>query len=157
MEIVITNLQKKIPLQTNQIKNIVLEILRYQKIQKSVLSVVFVSSQKIRALNKKFLNRSYATDVLAFDLSGNGSVGKKSLKISPEQITGDIIISTDAVKQNSLKFKTSESHELVLYIVHGILHLLGYDDHNDSDIKRMRLKEQEILSHLGPLIKKAVS
>lgn len=121
------------------------------------MSVVFVSSQKIRALNKKFLNRTYSTDVLAFDLGGNGSTREKSLKHPPKELVGDVIISTDAVKQNSIKYSTSESRELVLYIVHGILHLLGYDDHDAVDIDRMRLKEQEILSHLGSLVNKAVS
>ncbi|MBP9853447.1 MAG: rRNA maturation RNase YbeY [Candidatus Omnitrophica bacterium] len=148
MEIVITNLQKKIPLQVNPIKNIVQAILLYLKIKNSVLSVVFVSSQKIRALNKKFLNRSYATDVLAFDLSDTKN---------RSGLTGDVIISTDAIKQNAKKFKSTEQQELVLYIIHGILHLSGYDDHNSKDIRRMRLKEQEILEYLGKTVNNTIS
>lgn len=121
------------------------------------MSIVFVSSQKIRALNKKFLNRSYATDVLAFNLGGNGLVHAKSGKELHGKVIGDIVISTDAAKQNSQKFKTTEQHELVLYIVHGILHLLGYDDHEAADIRRMRIKEQEVLSHLDVLINKVIA
>lgn len=132
-------------------------ILQYLKIRNSVLSIVFVSSQKIRALNKKFLNRTYATDVLAFDLGSNGSVRPKQARKIRREIIGDIVISTDAVKQNSRRFKTTEQHELVLYVIHGILHLLGYDDHQPKDIGRMRSKEQEILNHLGALINKATA
>jgi len=66
-----------------------------------------------------------------------------------KHLQGDIIISTDAVVANARKFKTSPQHELSLYIVHGILHLLGYDDHAAKDITRMRKKERELMKLLG--------
>jgi len=74
-----------------------------------------VSSQKIRAFNKKFLNRNHATDVLAFDMS-NGSSDIKT----KTSLVGDIIISTDAAIQNAKIFGTSVKQELLLYIIHGI-------------------------------------
>ncbi len=106
------------------------------------MALVFVSNPKIKALNKKYLKRNHATDVLAFDLSDGALPAKKHLQ-------GDIIISTDAVIANARKFKTSLRYELALYIVHGILHLLGYDDHAAKDITRMRKKEQELMEHLN--------
>lgn len=136
-EIVIENLQKKISLKIPLIKKVVKIVLKQERVKNAVLSIVFVSSQKIRAMNIKYLGRAYVTDVLAFDLSDE--------KKDRESISGDIIISTDAVVQNSREFKTSEKHELMLYIIHGILHLLGYDDHTQKDIVKMRKRESELI------------
>jgi len=143
MEIITKNLQKKLPLNLPQITKIAKQILRYEGIKSSELSIVFVTSQKIRAFNKKFLNRNYTTDVLAFDMGDqNTSIKMKAV------LFGDIIISTDAAIQNARMFKTLVEYEITLYIVHGILHLLGYDDHKREDIKNMRSKEQELLEKL---------
>ncbi len=103
-----------------------------------------MSSQKIRAFNKKFLSRDHTTDVLAFDMCEGGFSRKENIPL-----LGDIIISTDAAIQNAKIFKTSVKHEIVLYIIHGILHLLGYDDHKSRDIRLMREREQELLEKTG--------
>ncbi|MCA9404089.1 MAG: rRNA maturation RNase YbeY [Candidatus Omnitrophica bacterium] len=141
MEIDITDQQKKLPLKISSIQTNVETILRHLKIRKADLSLAFVSSQKIRALNIKYLNRAHTTDVLAFDLS-SGEDG-------PGVLTGEVIISTDAVVQNARRFGTTPASELALYIIHGILHLTGYDDHAAADRERMRAKEQEVLRALG--------
>jgi probable rRNA maturation factor len=83
--------------------------------------------------------------VLAFDLSE----GKKK-----NDISGDIIICPETAFKNAKTFGTSFSYELTLYVVHGILHLAGYDDHSPKDIKSMRSEEQKIMTHLGNEIKK---
>ena len=69
-----------------------------------------------------------------------------------EGLAGEIIISTDAVEQNAKRFKTSRRHELTLYIIHGILHLLGFDDHDPRDVQKMRRKEEELLKAVAPLL-----
>jgi len=142
MQILIENLQKKIPLNLLQIKKITKQILRYEGVKDSELSIVFVTSQRIRALNQKFLHRNHATDVLAFDMRDPGEAKDASL-------VGDIIISTDAAIQNAKTFKTSIEHELVLYVIHGILHILGYDDHTPKDVKKMRQREAGIIKKIG--------
>ncbi len=139
MDIVVENLQKKVALNRPQIKTLVTTILRHEAVKDYSLSVVFVTRQKIQALNKQFLKRSYATDVLSFDLRQE----KKDRKL-----VGDIIISTDAVIKNAKIYKTTVPKELTLYVIHGILHLLGYDDHLPKDIARMRRKEEKLLSLL---------
>ena len=123
-------------------------ILRHEGVQQAFLSIVFVSNQKIKSLNKKYLSRDYATDVLAFD-SNDQVRTKTSARRKPRSVSGDVIISTDAAKKNARLYGVSPSQELALYIIHGILHLLGYDDHKAADIQRMRRKEQKILSYLG--------
>ncbi len=69
-------------------------------------------------------------------------------------LNGEIIISTDAVRQNARKFKTSEAYELALYLVHGILHLLGYDDKTVKDKAVMREAEERVMGYLGKKIDK---
>ena len=143
MEIITENLQKKLQLNLPQITKIAKRILELEGVQSSELSIVFVSSQKIRAYNKKFLNRNHATDVLAFDMSEEGRFDKKK-----SFLIGDIIISTDAAIQNAKAFKTSINYEIVLYVIHGILHLLGFDDHKEEDIKKMRKREKFLLEKI---------
>jgi len=72
-------------------------------------------------------------------------------------IKGEVIISTDAAIKNSRIYKTSLAQEVVLYIIHGILHLIGYDDCCGIDISKMRKKEEETLNLLSRTIEKVIS
>ena len=144
----IKNQQKALSIprtQTAWIKGIVQKILRHEGVRLSrvLLSIVFVTDSQIKSLNRKFLNRLYATDVLAFDLSSAAFSRSRQKRI--KEIEGEIVISTPAAIRNARIFETSPNRELALYVVHGILHLLGYDDHRPLDIKRMRAKEEELM------------
>ncbi len=132
MTINVANLQKKVRLSPQRIQKILTAILRRERIQDVSLSVVFVTARKIRALNQKFLKHSYPTDVLAFNLKD----------------VWEIVVSTDAAVQNAKRFKTSVQKEITLYLIHGILHLLGYNDHNSKDVQKMREKERELVNFL---------
>ncbi len=155
MEIIIKDLQVKVPLNPPQIRKITKTILRHEGIDNAVLSVVFVSYQRIKSLNKKYLARNHATDVLAFDLRDNVPSKPKSRQ-RPKILVGDIFISTDAALKNAQMYKTTLAQELSLYIIHGLLHLLGFDDHQVIEIKKIRKKEQEILLLLGAQVKHIV-
>ena len=73
-------------------------------------------------------------------------------KSSNGRLAGDIFISIDAAIDYSQKKSTPVKQEVVLYIVHGILHLLGFDDHSPLDIAQMRKKESQLLLFLKPKI-----
>lgn len=118
-------------------------ILKLCDVTQAELSIVFVTSQKIRALNKKYLNRTYATDVLAFNLTPDYETER-----TPSPLIGDVFISTDAARQSVKIYHTDIAHEIVLYVVHGILHLLGYDDHSESDTREMRSAEARLMDRL---------
>lgn len=133
MFVSVTNLQKKIPLNHLKIKQQVNKILRKRKIKVNEISVVFVDAKTIKRLNKKFFHHSHLTDVLSFD---------NSFK---ENLLWEIIISTDAAIKNAKKFKTSIEFELELYLIHGILHLLGYDDSTSKKRRIMRQAEAAFL------------
>ena len=144
MDITLNNQQKKVLLNLPQVEQIIKAILRHEGLKTATLSVVFVTDSQIKLLNKKFLGRSYATDVLAFDLRDKET----------ENLRGDVIISLDTVLRNSKVFNSSFAQEVVLCVIHGILHLLGFDDHRSVDIKKMRAKEQQLLKIVYQKIKK---
>ena len=108
------------------------------------LSVVFVTDRKIKLLNKAFLGHDKTTDVISFDLTDDTL--SRSKKKNIKRIEGEIIVSAVTAFNNAKIYKTSPYQELVLYVIHGILHLLGYDDHSTADIKRIRKKEKELMA-----------
>ncbi len=151
MDVRFKDLQKKLPLNASKIIQLSQSILQYEGVDEASLSIVFVSRQRIKALNKKFLHRDYVTDVLAFDLSDDIPLGDPQ-KQEKEMLTGEIIISTDAVLKNVKVYQTVATEELCLYIIHGILHLIGFDDHDPKDIAKMRRREKKILNHFDHLL-----
>ena len=134
MQIIIINQQKKIPINKRAIKTIALKTLKILKADLTgELSIVYVNNRTIKDLNYRFLGKRQPTDVLCFDLSeGRG-------------LTADIIISTEKACENARLFRTSPERELKLYLIHGILHLLGFRDKRIKDRTRMQRKASRIL------------
>ena len=146
--VAVENLQKKIPVKLPRVAAIARAVLKYEGVRDATLAIAFVSSRKIRSLNRQYLRRDYVTDVLAFDLRD---------RHRPGEVNGDIAICVDMALRNAKAYQTSLDRELVLYVAHGILHLLGFDDHSPRDIRAMREKEQEILDYLGSKTGRVVS
>ena len=93
------------------------------------ISVIFCSDRYILDVNIKYLQHDYFTDIITFDYcEGN-------------RISGDLFISIDSVKENAVHYGFDFENELDRVMVHGVLHLLGYDDHTPEDISVMREKE----------------
>ena len=130
IKISLKNLQNKVPLHLNKIRHLTRRLPLYKKPYLNEITVVFVDDRKIRALNKRFLKINRSTDVLAF-------------------AGGDIIISSETAQKNADYFRTSFESEICLYIVHGFLHLLGYNDKKVFQRSIMRKKEQEILKSIN--------
>ncbi|HEX9251282.1 MAG TPA: rRNA maturation RNase YbeY [Ignavibacteriaceae bacterium] len=101
----------------------------------SSLEINFVSADSILSINKKYLKHHYTTDIITFNYSDSG-----------KDIDGEIFISVDDAQINANKFKVSLSDELIRLVIHGILHLLGYDDQTDADKKIMKRLENKLLS-----------
>ena len=137
MRITIINQQKKIPINKRATENTVRKILRILKVVSAgELTVAYVNNKAIQELNYRFLDKNHPTDVLCFDLSeGN-------------KFIADIIISTEKAGENSRIFNTSPKKEIALYLIHGILHLLGYKDYRRKDRKEMQRKANQILDQI---------
>jgi len=140
----ISNLQNRLPIDVPELKIIIYKILRQERVVAAELSFVFVCDRRMRMLNRKYLGHDYATDVLAFDL------GPRAKDRGPRrQLAGEIIISADTVRRQAKEFGQPPIQELILYICHGVLHLLGYDDHSPVDSKKMRAAEARLLLSLN--------
>jgi len=143
VKITITNLQNKIRISQRLISSSAKIILSAENCPQKRLSLTISTDKKIRELNRRFLGKDCATDVLAFSF-----VEGKLSKINPYSLLGDVIVSADTAFSNAEIYKTSPREELILYIIHGILHLLGYDDITPAKRRLMRKKERYYLRKL---------
>lgn len=121
--------------------------LRHHDVISADLSVVIVDDTKMAELNKHHLNHTGPTDVLTFDLRDDLNAPEHS--DGPTRIEGEIVISHDTAKREAAKREHPIQDELALYVVHGILHLLGFDDHEQGDAARMHSIEDDILESVG--------
>lgn len=106
----------------------------------SQIQFIFSSDEFLADLNQQYLKHSTLTDIITFNYN------------SGHYISGDIFISIDRVKENAEKFKTDFNTELQRVMIHGILHLLGFNDKTEAEKKKIRKKEDEcleILKHIS--------
>ncbi len=110
------------------------------KLSKATISIAIVDDAQIRKINKQFLNRDSTTDCLSFDLSDDDTNAPKSFEL--------VVNAEMAVKEANSRDHSSEA-ELALYITHGLLHNLGFDDSSKDRLRKMRDTEDEILKQQG--------
>ena len=107
------------------------------------LSIAVVGARAMATLHQRFLNSPGPTDVLTFDLGTEPDEG---------YIEGEIVVCTDVARRRAAQRNRSlqaARAELALYVVHGVLHLAGYDDHGAAAFRHMHRREDEILVELG--------
>ena len=97
------------------------------------ISVIFCSDPYLLEINRKYLGHDYYTDIITFDYSEG------------DTISGDLFISVDTVRSNAEYYSADFKDELDRVIVHGVLHLIGYDDHTDEQSAEMRARENHYL------------
>ena len=102
--------------------------------QVGAITYIFCSDEEILRINQLYLNHDYYTDIITFDYSEG------------DKLSGDLFISLETVKTNSEKYKTAYDEELRRVMIHGILHLSGFDDKTPEERKIMRAKEDEALN-----------
>lgn len=102
------------------------------------VSIIFCSDEYLLDMNNEYLQHDYYTDIITFDYCIDN------------QIVGDLFISVDRVKDNSSQNHVSFDNELLRVMVHGVLHLIGFKDKTDDEVKLMRLKEDEYLNLYVP-------
>ena len=100
----------------------------------SFLSISFIKSARLRDVNKEYLKHDYETDVITFNYS-------KKIK----DIDGEILISFEEADRNSKKYKVTYGKELCRLVIHGMLHLLNFDDNNKENKKIMKRMENKLI------------
>jgi probable rRNA maturation factor len=127
----------------NSTHKVVEEVLRLEKRACDLISVYFISDKKMRSYHKSLFNDSSATDCITVPLDNNFTIS------TSHRFLGEIFI----CPKTALDYVAKKSHltfweELSLYLVHGLLHLLGYDDIRPTERALMRRKEKKLLLHL---------
>jgi len=124
----------------NKIKKWIKDIIgKHNKICDNI-NIILVNDNHLLKLNMDYLNRNYLTDIITFNFN------KK------DKISGDLYISADRIKENSTTHKISSSNELLRVIIHGILHLMEYNDNNKINRKIMKEAENTALKDVRDII-----
>ena len=112
-----------------KIKNWLKDTIVNEKKKVGDINYIFCSKEYLKKMNNDYLSKNYETDVISFDFSNDN------------KISGDIYISSETVKKNSIIFNVCFNNELKRVMVHGLLHLLNYNDKSKQELKIMREKE----------------
>ena len=112
-----------------KIKNWLKDTIVNEKKKVGDINYIFCSKEYLKKMNNDYLSKNYETDVISFDFSKDN------------KISGDIYISSETVKKNSIIFNVCFNNELKRVMVHGLLHLLNYNDKSKQELKIMREKE----------------
>jgi len=137
----IVNSERKIKVNKRIIHELVNHLKKELQFQIESLPINFVSLQTIIKINVEYLNHNFPTDIITFNYSGANDI-----------IEGEIFISIDVAKENSLKYNCTLDNELMRLVIHGVLHLLGYDDMNGKDKKVMKKLENLLVEKFGNLL-----
>lgn len=136
-KIIVRNLQRAVPLDVADLENFAAKALQFcLQLRKSEptdltrlreISILFISDRRMALLHRRFLNQSGPTDVITFQ-------------------HGEIVISAEAARRQARTFVDSLAYEVRLYIVHGLLHLHGFDDRSEADARKMKTAQEKILA-----------
>lgn len=125
------------------LNSVIERTLQKEKVENSLCSIIFVDEKEIQKLNKEYRGIDAVTDVISFALEDNEEVHDSV------RMLGDIYICIPRMKEQAKAFLHSEKRELSFLVVHGLLHLLGYDHRNDKEEKEMFGRQEEILNEEG--------
>jgi probable rRNA maturation factor len=136
MRVSVTNLQDLVRLNVPRVRRAV-RFVATQEGEHRDFSAVFVDDERIAQLNKRFLGCTGPTDVIAFVLDGPGD---------PDELLGEVVISAETALAQARRRHIAVERELLLYTIHGVLHLVGYDDTTDTGARRMRRRQAVLLN-----------
>jgi len=156
MSIVVANRQRARKINLRLLKQIADGLLAELKIQNVELEINFVSTREMTRLNEKFLRHAGSTDVITFEYTNRGRSGSPRPSAKPgtmgtsrPTLHGEIFICMDETVLQARRFRTTWQSELVRYLVHGVLHLLGYDDSRSVGRRKMKREEDRLVRELS--------
>jgi probable rRNA maturation factor len=118
---------------TKEIKRFLEKVITDENKTPGDLVFILTNDETLVEINKKFLKRDYYTDVITFDYSADG------------EMNGEIYMSIDTIRRNALSYKSGVKQELFRVMIHGVLHLCGYEDEKKEDRKKMiRMQEEKL-------------
>lgn len=150
--IAINNKQSILLLDENWIRQIVEHTLQQEEVAAATISIAIVDDNEIHEINRRHLQHDYPTDVISFLIEESG--GDESRRSDPtgrcsgKTIEGEIVVSTETAVDVALDYGTEPHDEVALYLIHGLLHVCGYDDLTDEELPLMRARERVALTAL---------
>lgn len=127
-----------LPLTEARLKKAVRAVLKDANIDEGEFSIAVVNDAEMQMLNRKYLDHDYPTDVLSFVLEEDDG-----------RLDGEIIVSGDYAAKEAVRYGWTADDELLLYVIHGTLHLVGHDDQEPKAKQEMRSRERHYLSQFG--------
>ncbi len=137
-QILIADQQTALPVDTRRIKQALRSILNDTPYTAGMISVAVVDDPTIHQLNRQYLEHDYPTDVLSFVLED-----------AAPSLQGELVVSSDTAIAQAASYGWGAEQELLLYIIHGALHLVGYRDHQQDEREAMLAAELAQLGQLG--------
>ncbi len=144
MNLVIANRQRTKKINAHLLRQITSELLAELKITEADLGIAFVGAKEMARVNWQFLQHEGSTDVITFD----HIFPNFQLPTSNSQIHGELFICVDEAVKQAKEFKTSWQSEILRYLVHGVLHLIGYDDLKPALRRKMKRAENRLVRQL---------
>lgn len=152
-QIEISNQQSTVPVDESRLLQSARETLEREGVAKAQISVAIVDDPTIHTINREHLNHDYPTDVISFLFDSGEELPQARDNGAPrgqgKWIDGEILLSADTATREAMEYGWDAQSEMTLYVVHGLLHLCGYDDLTDDEQVLMRRREREILESLG--------
>jgi probable rRNA maturation factor len=141
----INNRQDELPIDRRRIRCAVQTILADRGVRKAQIGVTVLDDPAIRELNCRYLDHDYATDVLSFPMEQ-----------SRGEVEGEIVVSAQTAAANARYYGLAPADELLLYVIHGTLHLVGLRDKRPKDRAAMRAAERRYLAQFGVTLERRV-
>ena len=139
--------EQDVPLSPDRLRDLAELVLREERFPDDTeVSILLVDDAQIAEYNERFMGRAGPTDVLAFPLEPlDAGVVPPRLANHPPINLGDVVIAPSYVVRQAERLETTFEREMSLMVVHGLLHLLGYDHEHDQDAETMEIRERTLL------------
>jgi rRNA maturation RNase YbeY len=132
------NISGAFPVNKARVHKVISILKNHYRVKITFLIINFVSSEQIKKINVQYLNHQYETDILTFNYSGSNT-----------ELDGEMFISPQEAAANAKRYKKEFDDEVKRLVIHGFLHLLGFDDKTRAEKLKMRLLEKEMLVSLN--------
>jgi len=132
------NISGAFPVNKARVHKVISILKNHYRVKITFLIINFVSSEQIKKINVQYLNHQYETDILTFNYSGSNT-----------ELDGEVFISPQEAAANAKRYKKEFDDEVKRLVIHGFLHLLGFDDKTRAEKLKMRLLEKEMLVSLN--------
>lgn len=133
----ITDRQKILTISKPWLERLVQRALAAEEVEQAEIGILLVDDRRIAKLHGEWFDDPTPTDVITFDFSAG------------DMLSGDIAVSTETARRMAREFGWTPRQEVAYYVVHGLLHLTGYDDHTPADRRAMRSRERAVMKAIG--------